>query len=482
MSSILIVDGASSNETIARARSLREAGQFQQAKTLLTTALKRDGKKLSDVERKQLSYEVDLIERIRQDFSISRKDLYDRLKKAVRNLTEKELDGWIKEGRFESRLIDGELLFAGTSVNNLFWRHRDLTSRDLSSNRKPTRDNSSYYAKLLANCRRIKKAAVEGKSPYAEPVRFHLTLTVTVDAGAVPEGEIIRAWLPIPHIYDYPFQEQFELINYSSPIKYLSDEKSSIRSAYLEQKAEKDKTSIHISFRYKTHGRHFQLKPEESEPLPKDPAVTVFLEESPHAMFSDGVKKLGATIVGSETNAVRKARAIYDWISKNLHYSYSLEYSTIPNITEYTIEKGWADCGQQALTFITLCRSQGIPARWQSGWYLFPGSKNIHDWAEIYLAPWGWVPVDAEFGNAILRYAKGLTNEERKELYDFYFGGLDQYRMAANSDHSQELQPPKKTFRSDDVDFQRGELEWGQQNLYFDKYSYDMQIEYLDAK
>ena len=32
------------------------------------------------------------------------------------------------------------------------------------------------------------------------------------------------------------------------------------------------------------------------------------------------------------------------------------------------------------------------------------------------------------------------------------------------------------SFRSDDVDFQRGELEWGEHNIYFDKYSYHFEV------
>jgi len=55
-----------------------------------------------------------------------------------------------------------------------------------------------------------------------------------------------------------------------------------------------------------------------------------------------------------------------------------------------------------------------------------------------------------------------------------YFGGLDQYRMAANSDHSQSLNPPKQSMRSDNVDFQRGELETRGHNIYFDQYSWDL--------
>ncbi len=70
-----------------------------------------------------------------------------------------------------------------------------------------------------------------------------------------------------------------------------------------------------------------------------------------------------------------------------------------------------------------------------------------------------------------------LTAEQRRQLHDFYFGGLDYYRMAANGDHSQTLDPPKASLRSDDVDFQRGEVESGGRNIYFDDYSYHMNVE-----
>ena len=89
------------------------------------------------------------------------------------------------------------------------------------------------------------------------------------------------------------------------------------------------------------------------------------------------------------------------------------------------------------------------------------------------------MPVDPYRGIFAMRYATHLSKEEKKELSDFYFGGLDQYRMSANSDHSQPLLPAKKSMRSDDVDFQRGELESGTNNIYFDKYSWDLQIEEL---
>ena len=112
------------------------------------------------------------------------------------------------------------------------------------------------------------------------------------------------------------------------------------------------------------------------------------------------------------------------------------------------------ECSSSLFAVTTACPRAGNPA----GTLLPTGTSN-HDWSEIYLAPYGWVPVDQYMGNYAMRYIKSLTSgAEVRQIRDFYFGGLDQYRMIANSDHSVALSPAKKFFRSDDVDFQRGEL------------------------
>ena len=48
-----------------------------------------------------------------------------------------------------------------------------------------------------------------------------------------------------------------------------------------------------------------------------------------------------------------------------------------------------------------------------------------------------------------------------------------------NSDFGRPLVPPKDDFRSETVDFQRGEVECEGKNLYFDKWSYKMRIQPL---
>ncbi len=75
-----------------------------------------------------------------------------------------------------------------------------------------------------------------------------------------------------------------------------------------------------------------------------------------------------------------------------------------------------------------------------------------------------------------------LTPAERQELHDFLFRRfLDYYRdSAANlATTASDWDPPKNTLRSDDVDFQRGELEWSGGNIYFDKYSYNLSVQEL---
>lgn len=461
--------GLAQSNVLDQAAALEAAGKFKEAAAFLAGAATDKAQAASD--RKQLEFERDRLERIRKDYPFTKAKLFERLQQSVRGLTEKEFEQWIAEGRFDSRAIDGEQRFMVSSVSNLFFRYAELNPRRL-----PPKDTTRHDQASLETCRSIRAAAGKEKRPYVLPKRFHATMTVTVEADAVPEGEQIRAWLPIPR--EYPFQTGFNLLKASSPPRHVDEPSSTIRAIQLEQPAAKDNTTkFEIEYEYTIYGVSFDVRPENVTPINvKDPALKPFLAEAPHIVFTPKLRALSERLAGGETNAAVKAKKFYDWIAEDIKYSYALEYSTIRNISDYCLTQGYGDCGQEALLFMTLCRLNGVPARWQSGWNTFPGAKTIHDWCEIYLEPYGWMPVDPYKGIYAMRYANTLTPAQKREVRDFYFGGLDYYRMAANSDHSQPLNPPKNSFRSDDVDFQRGELEWGTNNLYFDQYDYRLEV------
>jgi hypothetical protein len=127
----------------------------------------------------------------------------------------------------------------------------------------------------------------------------------------------------------------------------------------------------------------------------------------------------------------------------------------------------------QATLFITMCRYAGIPARWQSGWQSKPGEVNMHDWSEIYVAPWGWIPCDA---------SNGLQQSDDPKVREFYLGHQDAYRLIVNRDYGCPLVPPVSSLRSEPADFQRGEIEIDGMNLFYDDWDYDIEFQWTPLR
>lgn len=454
---------------VERAAKLEEQGRFIEATIVLGEAIANQIASPYPEVRKRLEFELDRLDRIRKDYSLTKEDLYQSLRRSVKDLTESEFDQWVDEGRFDTRIIDSVMVFMGSSRSNLFFRYPDAAARSVDGS-----DLSRFETSTVAAVTGIKQEAASRQASLVLPKTFRNTMTVTVRADAVPAGETIQAWLPVPRTF--PHQFSFRILSSSSPVT-LADQNRPLRNATMAQKAVKGKpTEFRIEYEYTTFGIWFNLQPESVLPYDTgDETYRKFTSEAPHVVFSDKIRRFSEALVGTETNPLIKARKIYDWIADSIKYSYALEYSTIRNISESCLTKRYGDCGETGLLFITLCRLNGIPARWQSGWLTMPGGKTIHDWTEIFVNPYGWIPVDPYMGVFAMQYFKG-SDQQKREIRDFYFGGLDQYRMAANSDHNQELTPPKKSMRSDTVDFQRGELEYGETNVYFDQYSYSLTV------
>jgi transglutaminase-like putative cysteine protease len=194
-------------------------------------------------------------------------------------------------------------------------------------------------------------------------------------------------------------------------------------------------------------------------------------ERKPHIVFSDQIKQLTTEVTSGISNPLEKVKAIFYWIDNNTTWASALEYSTIECIPEYVLNNRHGDCGMKTLLFMSMARYAGIPCKWQSGWMLHPGELNLHDWCEVYYEGIGWVPLDQSFG---------LQNSENQQVKDFYISGIDEYRLIVNDDFSSEFEPGKQFFRSEPIDFQRGELEWKGGNIYFNRWNYHVDITYLN--
>jgi transglutaminase-like putative cysteine protease len=287
----------------------------------------------------------------------------------------------------------------------------------------------------------------------------------------VPAGETVRAWLPYPRAIPGQ-QDDIELQATVPAAHQLAPEAALQRTVYMETPAVAgEPTKFSVSYELTIHAQYVDIDPDSVVPAEITPELAPFVaERPPHVVFSDAMRLKSAQVVGDETNPYRIAQKLFAAVD-SIPWAGAREYSTITNIGEHALEQGHADCGQQTLLLITLLRMNGIPARWQSGWIFSDDSyNNMHDWGWMYLAPYGWVPMDVTFGR--------LPGADAG-LAGFYLGGLDAYRIAFNDDYSREFVPAKRHPRSETVDLQRGEVEWDGGNLYFDQWSYDFEWQLL---
>jgi transglutaminase-like putative cysteine protease len=232
-------------------------------------------------------------------------------------------------------------------------------------------------------------------------------------------------------------------------------------------------TVFEEEFIYTIYGEYRPIS--AADVLPYDTTTELYrtytAERDEHVIFTPQMRALSDSLTRGLTNPYDKVKAIFTWIASTFPWCGAREYSTIANIPEYVLQVKHADCGQKTLLLLTLCRIAGIPCHFQSGLITPPSGWNLHDWAEVYYEGIGWVPIDVS--NGFMSLIKGTEHEY------FYLTGVDSYRLIVNQDFGMPLSPAKEYPRSETVDFQRGEVEWRGGNLYFDTWSYDMEIEYL---
>ncbi|OYD14396.1 hypothetical protein CH333_08120 [candidate division WOR-3 bacterium JGI_Cruoil_03_44_89] len=440
-------------------RRLEDVGDFRAAIKRIEKTLEGE---LPSLLRKRLEYEFEHIERLKKDYSIGKKRAFQLLKKEIPKLTPKKFQCWVDEGYIDYRKIDGKEKYFGRFIPNLF-----RASSEARALRKKKTDKKDRSAENLLNAQIEKICRSQSPERYILPVKRRIKMRVSLKPNVIPPGETVRCWLPFPRMAEQ--QTVVNLISSSPPKHILAPEDYPQRTIYFEQRVEDAKhTVFEIEYDYVIHASHTGVSPDKVEPCGGDEMCDKYtVEHCPHILFTPYLKGLAREIVGKEKNPYYKAWKIYDWITHNVKYALACEYSTYENISEYVATNLKGDCGMQALLFITLCRLNGIPSRWQSGWYVNRFKVSPHDWSQFYVKPYGWLFADASFG--------GHRVHEPK-LHKFYFGNIDNLRLVCNGDIQTQFIPPKKYVRSDPVDNQRGELEWEKGNIYYDKFKYSLRV------
>ncbi len=469
---------SSIDPAMVRVRQLLADGRLSDAENVLA-----DERKAADASRRQAAEDAgEIIRRLRRDYSLELPALVDRLRKAIPDVTEADIRRWEAAGEVQHRLLDGRTWYFIREPSNIFrFCEEARRRRDAHAASQPAAGPSKSDRAEQDMVRHIRKVLDEADAagkPEVLPIRHRIRYKLTVAAnrpGAKP-GSLVRCWLPFPQ--EYRQQQQVRLIRTSPANPRIAanavDGPSTMpmaqRTLYLEQRLADPARPIVFEqeLEYISHAFCPKLDDAAARPLPADWGDLYLNERPPHIVFTPALREAVKQAVGGETNPLARARKIFLFVDAKMRYCAEEEYAVIPSFTEKALCTLKGDCGVHAMLFISMCRAAGVPARWQSGWETQPLEWNMHDWAEFYVEPWGWLPADTSYG---------LKKSDNPRIREFFFGHMDAYRMIVNLDYGCPLDPPKNSLRSEPADFQRGEVEIDGRNLYYDEWSYQFDFD-----
>jgi transglutaminase-like putative cysteine protease len=471
----------SSDPLVKHALALMSEGKFAEAQALLTS----DNPSADAATAQARDQTKEIVRRTRLEYSQTPVELLTTIQKKIPDATASDLERWRQAGEAQARVIDGEVKYFKREPANLFRFCAEAKQRRDAHARAQVQDPNAWT--LIKHLSRVIEAAEKSGHSEVVPIRHRIAFKVTVHAnppGAKP-GSIVRCWLPFPQEYRQQKDVQFSWSRVVPEGKHAAAvlapnavdgnpvAGAAQRTAYLEYRIEDPSRPIVFEeeFEYTSFAYYPILKDEDARPLAASWNGACLGERPPHIVFSPELKQTVEQIVGAETNPLKKVRAIFHWIDANIKYHAEEEYCVIPSFAGACLSRHKGDCGIQSMLFVAMCRAAGVPARWQSGWETKRDSDSMHDWAEFYVEPWGWLPADPSYG------VQKASDDPR--VRDFYIGHQDSYRMIVSLDYGRELIPAKKSFRSEPADFQRGEVEIDGRNLYFDGWEWDITIHWL---
>ncbi|WP_313579639.1 transglutaminase-like domain-containing protein [Lacrimispora sp.] len=401
---------------------------------------------LPDCMRKRLELEKEIIGILDEnEYPYKKQEAAELLSWTFSDVTEGELDELVRSSVADWIYINGEIHFHKLFLDNIIKTRPDyqmrLKAREEDDagilRQKMLNDNVSYM-----------------KEHGSRKAKIVIRASIRINKESERVGEMVRVHIPIPRKCRQV--KDFKILEASPEITAIAPEDAEQRTLCFETELKPDQ-EFYVRYSYLNSVDYVEVDPEKAAAAQPEFYKE---EQAPHILFTPFLKEILEEIREGEDNPALVARKIYDFITTRVKYSFVREYAGLDNISEYAAKNLKGDCGVQAILFITLCRMAGIPARWQSGLHASQVYTGCHDWAEFYIEPYGWLYADPSFGGSAYRMGQ-------VERWNYYFGNLDIYRMAANGGIQSEFIPPRKYFRADPIDNQRGEVEYEDRGLSF---------------
>lgn len=269
------------------------------------------------------------------------------------------------------------------------------------------------------------------------------TVTFQVNLSAPADAKNVKLYVP------YPMSDKNQDItavsvngNYAGMGIYR-EPKDGATALYAEWDAPAKDRTLTYAFTIKRKEVVTRNFPRKESPLSAE-ELKQHLDNSHLGSSEKRVKEIAAEITKGKKTVLEKSRAVYDWVVDNMRRDPNVKGCGLCEIERLLSEKA-GKCADIHSVYVALCRAAGVPARDVYG-IRMPKDKEgditkfQHCWAEFYLPGYGWVVVDPA---DVLKFKleKNPTPEELKAKRDYFFGAVDESRIALNSGEHITLNP-----------------------------------------
>jgi len=278
--------------------------------------------------------------------------------------------------------------------------------------------------------------AVIAASAAAEDTR-HFTFRYEFAVRNVPLGHRLQVWIPLAHsdqfqtakvvsrTGDLPLQQTRES-EYGNEMLCASEEKATKAEYHFAVEYDVVRNERVVPLRGSAHlkvaalserDRKRALEPDRLVPVTGLPAEIAIKE-----------------VAGRSTD-IERARALYEYVFRTMKYDKS-GTGWGRGDTLWACDSKRGNCTDFHSLFISMVRSQKIPARYEMG-FSIPTDKHAgevpgyHCWADFYAKDFGWVPVDIS------------EAWKHPEKHDYFFGAHDVNRVQFSMGRDITLSPPQ---------------------------------------
>jgi transglutaminase-like putative cysteine protease len=262
---------------------------------------------------------------------------------------------------------------------------------------------------------------------------FHYTFTVK----NVSPGERLRVWIPLAHSDAY---QDVKVTSRGGDLSLRQVRQPEYGNEVLyAETAKADRKEYRFSVNYDVVRReHVVLvngKPAPDAPRERTPHVQLarFLQPERLVPITGVPAQIAAEQTKGATTTLERAKDIYEYVFRTMKYDKSGS-GWGHGDTLWACDSKRGNCTDFHSVFISMARSQKIPARFQIG-FPIPSDQSsgeiagYHCWAEFYLDSTGWVPVDIS------------EAWKHTEQHDYFFGAHDVNRIQFTEGRDLKLAP-----------------------------------------